>query len=468
MFNVGTLEQYDQAVSKCEILLHRLEEKRAKTVEKETSLKEQKKKKKNKSSKKAGNEPDVKALKASNKKQPHKSEIKSREWQTDQDQSVPAPLQALQEMAGDIAVVGQKRKINDTSPVKTDADGFKVPPPPGFKPKMPRLESPAKSHANVTSTISRPVEPPPGYRGKSEASCEAAEPCQKQIPNESTEMAEVSEAKNKAETSHHNCTVFVSNLDYQITEEKLKDVFSEVGEMKQVRLVTNFKGLSKGYAYVEFIDEFLAAKALDWDRKEIDGRPMFVSPFEEKGNKTKKFKYSTGLEKNKLFIKGLPFTMSKEALENMFKQHGTLKSIRLVTYRNGYSKGLAYIEYENETDAAQAILKTDQLQVGENTISVAISHPPERKTPLSQRESIVPSLGGGKRETAERGKARTQLSLVPRSLQRVGGQKEKPKSTLSKVSESTSNGSIQLGSSPSETGDKKSNEDFRNMLLKKT
>jgi len=39
-----------------------------------------------------------------------------------------------------------------------------------------------------------------------------------------------------------------------------------------------------------FLKQFLAAKALDWDRKEIDGRPMFVSPFEEKGNKTKKFK----------------------------------------------------------------------------------------------------------------------------------------------------------------------------------
>ena len=54
-----------------------------------------------------------------------------------------------------------------------------------------------------------------------------------------------------------------------------------------------------------------------------------------------------------------------------------------------------------QADAAQAILKTDQLKVGENTISVAISNPPERKTPLSQREAIVPSLGGGKRETAE-------------------------------------------------------------------
>lgn len=34
--------------------------------------------------------------------------------------------------------------------------------------------------------------------------------------------------------------------------------------------------------------------------------------------------------------------------KNCFSQHGKLKDVRLVTYRNGSSKGLAYIEYENE------------------------------------------------------------------------------------------------------------------------
>jgi len=29
-------------------------------------------------------------------------------------------------------------------------------------------------------------------------------------------------------------------------------------------------------------------------------------------------------------------------------QHGKLKDVRIVTYRNGMSKGIAYVEYENE------------------------------------------------------------------------------------------------------------------------
>jgi len=29
-------------------------------------------------------------------------------------------------------------------------------------------------------------------------------------------------------------------------------------------------------------------------------------------------------------------------------QHGKIKEVRIVTYRNGMPKGLAYVEYENE------------------------------------------------------------------------------------------------------------------------
>ena len=51
--------------------------------------------------------------------------------------------------------------------------------------------------------------------------------------------------------------------------------------------------------------------------------------------------------------------------------------------------------------AAQAIMKTDGLQMGEHEISVALSNPPPRKDPSWKREepSFTPSLGGGKKET---------------------------------------------------------------------
>lgn len=43
-------------------------------------------------------------------------------------------------------------------------------------------------------------------------------------------------------------------------------------------------------------------------------------------------------------------------------------------------QGLAYVEFANEAQASQAVLKMDGMDVEGNKISVAISNPPRRNT----------------------------------------------------------------------------------------
>ncbi|CAL1544489.1 unnamed protein product [Lymnaea stagnalis] len=264
--------------------------------------------------------------------------------------------------------------------------------------------------------------------------------------------------------SKDNVTAFISNLDFSLEEERLKEVFQKCGEIVNIRLVRNYKGKSKGFGYVEFTDSNAVLQALKLDREFVDGRPMFVSRCEDRtvAKQPPQFKFPTQLEKNKLFVKGLPFTVTKEDVEAIFKEHGKIKEIRMVTYRNGSPKGIAYVEYEDEQSAGQAVLKTDGLVIGEHTVSVAISNPPERKTPLSTRMAApvgrVPNLGSGKKETDFRGKARTQVSLLPRALrqQAVPGN-------------STTTLGAKDGALSEKTSDKPAmnNADFRAMLLKK-
>jgi RNA recognition motif-containing protein len=52
--------------------------------------------------------------------------------------------------------------------------------------------------------------------------------------------------------------------------------------------------------------------------------------------------------KNSFIFTDLPPTMTKEELEEVFKSYGSLKDVRIVTYRNGHSKGLAYVEFNDE------------------------------------------------------------------------------------------------------------------------
>ncbi|CAG2237410.1 SART3 [Mytilus edulis] len=240
-------------------------------------------------------------------------------------------------------------------------------------------------------------------------------------------------------------------------------MFSKFGEIQEIRLIKNFKGRSKGYAYIEFPDELCVIEALKFDRTPLDGRPVYVSRCEDKSVRKPQFKFATELEKNKLFIKGLPFTCTKEALSNIFSQHGKLKDVRLVTYRSGAPKGLAYVEFENETEATQAVMKTDGLAIGEHTISVAISCPPDRRP---QKDQFVPSLGSGKKETEVRGKARTQVSLLPRALKTAGAASSNEKSLSKSSSSSAAAAAAAANEKPgSKEQSGKSNDDFRKMLL---
>ena len=317
-----------------------------------------------------------------------------------------------------------------------------------LEPKKPKLttrkddDSFKKPAMPVVSSSKTPVQPPPGY-DKS-----VAPP-----PGFKADSQEPS-----ASDGNQKFTLFVSNLDYRVEEEELKNFFTSFGNVKEVRLVKHASGQSKGFAYVEMSSNEDVEKALARDNELVRGRPMYIAK-SDPNKKGHQFKYSMGLEKKKIFIKGLPTSATKEEVTEMFEPYGRLHEVRLVTYRNGHFKGIAYVEFEQEKDASQAILKTDGKTVRDKTISVALSNPPERKKP-AEFESVK-SLGGGKKassSTSTQG-PKTQVSFVPSALLR------KPKSSAAapNAQENDRNGTKVDGGDAK----KKSNADFRSLFLAK-
>ena len=51
------------------------------------------------------------------------------------------------------------------------------------------------------------------------------------------------------------CTIFVSNISYDLPEDQLKEILSAAGEVREVRLALDGKGSSRGFGYVEFVNE---------------------------------------------------------------------------------------------------------------------------------------------------------------------------------------------------------------------
>jgi len=356
--------------------------------------------------------------------------------------------------------------------VKDSSSDFKVPsmPPPGASASSKPSSVPSKQDNFVApppgykGEIKRKVSPPPGFPGDSKKL--------KLDPNLSEdELKKLS-------------TVFLSNLDFEVDEDNIASILESSGKIEEVRLVKHPNGKSKGYAFVQFSNPDEAEHAKGRDNELVKGRPMYISECDPERKKGPVFKYSTGLDKKKLFIKGLDASVTKEDLTELFSTYGELSDIRLVTYRNGHSKGIAFAEYKDEVDAAKALVKADGIKLKGKEIEVALSNPPKRddKAPAS---SDVKSLGSGaadQKDFGPRGKGRTQLAFVPRSLATNPKQNKtkldlvkfvKPGGGAAKAAngstdatngaEAATNASKEAANSSTEAA--KSNNDFRKMLL---
>lgn len=81
--------------------------------------------------------------------------------------------------------------------------------------------------------------------------------------------------------------VYVGNLPWAVTDDKLKALFSSYGEVSEAVVIKNkFTKRSKGFGFVTFSDEKSAAKAIsEMDGKEVEGRALKVTearPMEER------------------------------------------------------------------------------------------------------------------------------------------------------------------------------------------
>ena len=85
--------------------------------------------------------------------------------------------------------------------------------------------------------------------------------------------------------------LFVGSLPYSATSAQLEELFSQVGKITTLNLITDkFSGQSKGFAFVEFSTDAEADEAIKkFSNFELDGRKMVVNearPREDRNNRS--------------------------------------------------------------------------------------------------------------------------------------------------------------------------------------
>jgi len=82
--------------------------------------------------------------------------------------------------------------------------------------------------------------------------------------------------------------IYVGQLPYNVTENELREIFAEFGEIASLNLITDkFSGRSKGFGFVEMPNNADADKAIKaLNKSMLHGREIKVNQAEERRKKS--------------------------------------------------------------------------------------------------------------------------------------------------------------------------------------
>jgi RNA recognition motif-containing protein len=84
---------------------------------------------------------------------------------------------------------------------------------------------------------------------------------------------------------------------------------------------------------------------------------------------------------SKIYVGGLPYSVTEQDLSEMFSAHGTVESARVITDKfTGQSRGFGFVEMSSAAEAQNAISSLNNSQMNGRTLIVNEAKPQENRT----------------------------------------------------------------------------------------
>jgi len=160
--------------------------------------------------------------------------------------------------------------------------------------------------------------------------------------------------------------LYVGNLDWNTTEDRLREVFADFGNVTEVFLPLNRETQRpRGFGFVTISSEQSANDIIErMNETELDGRMIKVNETFQKGPRTTSgFQQqgafnAAGLADVKLYVGNIPFDTTEGEVLNMFEEFGTVSDCFFPTDREtGNFRGFAFVTMP----AAEAEAASQQL-----------------------------------------------------------------------------------------------------------
>jgi multiple RNA-binding domain-containing protein 1 len=162
-------------------------------------------------------------------------------------------------------------------------------------------------------------------------------------------------------------TVFVKNLNFSTTSERLRQHCETLGIPTKAASIVTHKGgekngQSRGYGFVEFESAASASRMLaKLHGSKLDGHSLEAklstrasASFDEPGLRSSSASMQSQAN-TKLVLKNVPFEATKKELYELFKPFGQLKTLRLPRKFDGNHRGFAFVDFLTAGEAENAL-----------------------------------------------------------------------------------------------------------------
>src|SRR5687768_17690640 len=104
---------------------------------------------------------------------------------------------------------------------------------------------------------------------------------------------------------------------------------------------------------------------------------------------------------NKLYVGGLPYSVTDTRLQEIFSSHGAVKSARVISDKfTGQSRGFGFVEMSSGSEAQRAIESLNGTQLDGRTLTV------NEAKPMAKRDNFGEGGGRGNRSGGGGGRNR--------------------------------------------------------------
>lgn len=180
--------------------------------------------------------------------------------------------------------------------------------------------------------------------------------------------------------------VYIKNLDDDIDNDKLKEIFERAGPINSAAVAYDANGKSKCFGFVNFDKHEDAVKAIEqMNGKALKegGKEIFVGRAQKKAEREQELKVKNDQNKTdkfpgiNLYIKNLDDDVDEERLRAEFSHFGQIQSARVMRDEKTNSKGFGFVSMATPEEATRAVTEMNGRMLGSKPLYVALAQKKE-------------------------------------------------------------------------------------------